>query len=65
LAIEWNSLVVEMVLLAAIIYESIYVEEWVGKRKTRKEENRGRQQIIQFVKNDLKNKLRFIEESVQ
>jgi hypothetical protein len=56
---------VENAFLAAIIYGTIYLEGWAGKRKTRKEENRGRQQIIQFVKNDLNNKLRFIEESVQ
>ncbi len=54
-----------MMLLAAIIYGAIYVEALVDKRKIRKEEDRNRQQIVHFVKNDLNNKLRFIEESVK
>lgn len=54
-----------MVLLAVIIYGAIYVESWAEKHKIRKEEDRGRQQIIQFVTNDLQNKLRFIEESIR
>ncbi|MEO9294313.1 MAG: hypothetical protein ABI347_01790 [Nitrososphaera sp.] len=64
MAIEWDSLVVEMVLLAVIIYGAIYVENWVEKRKTKKEEERDRQQVIQFVANDLQNKMRFLEESI-
>ncbi|MEW5841350.1 hypothetical protein [Nitrososphaera sp.] len=65
MAIEWDSLVVEMVLLAAIIYGAIYVESWVDRRKTHKEEEKGRVQIIQFVRNDLAAKLRFIDECIQ
>jgi hypothetical protein len=38
LAIEWDVLIVEMTLLAGIIYGAIYVENWVEKRKIRSEE---------------------------
>lgn len=63
--IEWDALVVEMTLLAAIIYGAIYVENWVEKRKTRREEREMESKIIKFVQNDLRNKLRFIDESLQ
>lgn len=65
MAIEWDSLVIEMALLAAIIYGAVYVEGWVEKRRIRVEEEKARQQVIQFVVNDLGGKLRFIEESRQ
>jgi len=65
LAIEWDYLIVEMVLLAIIIYGAIFVELRVERAKTRKEENKVRQQILQFVRNDLNNKLRFIDESIK
>jgi hypothetical protein len=38
LAIEWDVLVVEMSLLAGIIYGAIYVERWVEKRRVQSEE---------------------------
>ncbi|HJY15548.1 MAG TPA: hypothetical protein VJ225_05900 [Nitrososphaeraceae archaeon] len=38
MAIEWDVLIVEMTLLAGIIYGAIYVENWVEKRKIRSEE---------------------------
>jgi hypothetical protein len=54
-----------MTLLAAIIYGAIYVENWVEKRKLRREDKENAKRIIKFVTNDLKKKLRFIEDSVQ
>jgi hypothetical protein len=65
MAIEWDSLLVEMAFLAAMIYSAIFVEGWVQKRKIYKDEKMARAQIIGFVTNDLKNKLRFIEESIK
>jgi hypothetical protein len=65
LAIEWDSLIVENVLLAAIIYGAIYVEGRVEKRRIRGEERKAVRQIVQFVINDLGGKLRFIEETKQ
>ncbi len=65
MAIEWDSLVVEMVLLAAIIYGAVWLEINVERRKARKQEQVARRQIVQFVTDDLKGKLRFIDESKQ
>lgn len=65
MAIEWDSLIVENVLLAAIIYGAIYVEGRVEKRRIRGEERKAVRQIVQFVINDLGGKLRFIEETKQ
>lgn len=65
MAIEWDSVVVEMVLLAVIIYGAVWVEVNVEKRRIRKEEAVTRRQIIQFVTDDLNGKMRFINESLQ
>ncbi|HEX6067724.1 MAG TPA: hypothetical protein VFZ05_02885 [Nitrososphaera sp.] len=65
MAIEWDSLIVEMVILAAIIYGAVWVEVNVEKRKVRKEETLARRQIVQFVTDDLNGKMRFIDESLQ
>lgn len=65
MAIEWDSLVVEMVLLAAIIYGAVWLEINVERRKARKQEQVARRQIVQFVTDDLKGKMRFIDESKQ
>ena len=64
MAIEWDVLVVEMSLLAAIIYGAIYVESWVQKRKTRNEEHEMKKKILMIVADDLNKQLQFIEESV-
>jgi hypothetical protein len=65
LAIEWDALVVEMSLLAGIIYGAIYVESWVEKRKVRSEEKEMKKKILMIVANDLNKQLQFIEESIQ
>ena len=65
LAIEWDVLVVEMSLLAGIIYGAIYVESWVEKRKVRSQEREMKKKILMIVANDLNKQLQFIEESIQ
>jgi hypothetical protein len=65
MAIEWDSLIVEMAILAAIIYGAVWLELNVEKRKARKEEALARRQIVKFVTDDLNSKLRFIDESLQ
>lgn len=65
MAIAWDSLLVETAFLAVMIYSAIFIEGWVQKRKIHKDEDIARAQIIGFVANDLKNKLRFIEESIK
>lgn len=65
MAIEWDVLIVEMTLLAVIIYGTIYVENWVEKRKMRLKEKEDATRTIEFVANDLRKKLRFIDDSIQ
>ena len=65
MAIEWDVLIVEMTLLAGIIYGAIYVENWVEKRKIRSEEKEMKKKILMIVANDLKKQLQFIAESIQ
>jgi hypothetical protein len=65
LAIEWDALIIEMTILAAIIYGAIYVESLVEKRKARRDAKEGATRIIQFVKNDLDKKLQFIQDTVE
>jgi len=65
MAIEWDSLVAEMTILAAIIYGSIYVGNWLEKRKFQQDNKEEAKKIVMFVTNDLRKKLRFIDESIQ
>jgi hypothetical protein len=65
MAIEWDVLIAEMTLLAAIIYGAIYVENWVEKRKLHAKEKEEARRTIAFVSNDLQKKLHFIEDSVR
>lgn len=65
MAIEWDVLVVEMSLLAGIIYGAIYVESWVQKRKVLSEEKEMKKKILMIVANDLNKQLQFIQESIQ
>ena len=64
MTIEWDALVVEMSLLAVIIYGAIFVESWLGKRKAQNEEEKMKQKILMIVADDLNKQLQFIEESV-
>jgi hypothetical protein len=53
-------------LLAAIIVGSIYLERWLEeKARQRKEKETSNKTVFAFIINDLRNKLRFIEESNQ
>lgn len=65
MALEWDVIIVEMTLLAAIIYGAIFIENWVEKRKTRLKEKEDANRIIGFVNSDLQKKLRFIEDTIQ
>jgi len=64
MAIEWDALVAEMTILAAIIYGSIYVGNWLEKRKVRQDNKEEANKIVMFVTNDLGKKLRFIDELI-
>jgi hypothetical protein len=64
LAIQWDSLVVEMILLAGIIWFAVYIEHWAYKRTQQEQDKKTRSNILLFIKNDLEQRLRFIEESI-
>lgn len=65
MAIEWDVLIVEMTILGAIIYGAIFVEHWVERIKSRQKEKKDARLIVEFVTNDLKKRLRFIDDSVK
>lgn len=61
--IEWDSLIVEMVILAAIIWFAVYLENWASRRIEKDKEKKERKYLIICIDNDLKQRLRFIDES--
>jgi hypothetical protein len=65
LAIALDQVVVENTLLAAIIVGSIYFERWLEEKTRRRKETETKKKTINFIINDLENKVRFIEESHQ
>jgi hypothetical protein len=65
MVIEWDVVIVEMSLLAGIIYFSVYLEHWAYMRTQKKEEEKTRKNIIKFIENDLEQRLNFIEESLK
>ncbi|MGI0013841.1 MAG: hypothetical protein ACREBU_10430, partial [Nitrososphaera sp.] len=65
MAIEWDVLIVEMTLLAGIIYGAVYLELWHYKRTQINQEKQATKKIIVFILSDLEKKLAFIHESIQ
>ena len=65
MAIAWDYLTVELVLLAGIIYFSVYLEHWAYRRSQLKEDEKAIKNIIRFIKDDLGHRLGFIDESLQ
>jgi hypothetical protein len=65
LAIEWDYLFIEMFLLAGIIWFTVYLEHWAYKRSQQQEDKKTRNNIFIFIRNDLEQRLHFIEESLQ
>jgi hypothetical protein len=65
LAIIWDQLIAEMVLLAGIIYFSIYLEQLIYRKSEKKEQKETKTNIVKFIENDLQQRLHFIEESLQ
>ncbi len=63
--IQWDSLIVEMLILAAIIWFAVYLEHWTYRRSERQKEDKTRKYLIIFIDDDLKQRLRFIDESQQ
>lgn len=63
--IEWVQLIIEMSVLAGIIFGAVYVEHWNYRRIQKNEEIGTRRKILVLIKNDLDRKLRFVDESIQ
>jgi hypothetical protein len=62
---EWDQVVIENTLLAAIIVRSIYLEQWAHDRSHVKEEKQTKKKILLFTADDLQKKLDFIKETYQ
>src|SRR5437867_2703762 len=60
-----DSLIAEMLLLAAIIWFTVYLEHWTYRRTEKQKEQKERKNLIIFIDDDLKQTLRFIDESQQ
>lgn len=65
MAIEWDTIVVEIVLFAVLIYGAVYLERWMEMRRVKNEDDKSRRQVVRFVANDLHSRLNFIAESIQ
>lgn len=63
--IQWDSLVIEMLLLAGIIWFAVYLEHWTYRRSEKQKEDKARKFLVIFIDNDLRQRLRFIDESQQ
>jgi len=62
---EWDQVVIENTLLAAIIVGSVYLEQWAHDRSHVKEEKQTKKRILLFTADDLQKKLDFIKETYQ
>ncbi|MGH9924313.1 MAG: hypothetical protein ACRD4J_08430 [Nitrososphaeraceae archaeon] len=65
MVIEWDIIIVEMSILAGIIYFSAYLEHWTYNRSQKKEDEKIKQNITRFIENDIQQRLNFINESLQ
>ena len=62
LVIEWDSLIVEMIILAGIIWFAVYIEHWAYKRSQQQKDKKTKYNVC-LLKNDLEQRMRFIDES--
>jgi len=65
LTIQWDAVIIENTLLAAIIVCSIYLERWLEEKARKRKEKEISKKTIIFIIDDLESKLKFIEESKQ
>jgi hypothetical protein len=54
-----------MLILAAIIWFTVYLEHWTYRRTEKQKEQKERKNLIIFIDDDLNQRLRFIDESQQ
>ena len=65
MAIEWDYLIIEMILLAGIIWFTVYLEHWSYKRSQREQDKKTKENLFIFIRDDLEQRLHFIDESFQ
>jgi hypothetical protein len=65
MTIQWNSLIIEMVLLAGIIWFSIYIEHWAFQRSSKKQDEKSLINILKFIEDDLKHRNKIVDESLR
>lgn len=65
MAIEWDYLFIEMILLAGIIWFTVYLEHWSYKRSQREQDKKTKDNLFIFIRDDLEQRLHFINESLQ
>jgi len=65
LATEWESIIVESIILAVIIFGAVYVENWNYRRMQKSENDATRKKMLLLIKEDLTRKLRFIDDSIK
>ena len=46
MAIEWDSLIIEMILLAGIIWFAVYIEHWAYKRTQQEQDKKTKNKVI-------------------
>jgi ABC-type maltose transport system permease subunit len=64
MTIQWDSLTIEMVLLAGIIWFSIYIEHWAFQRSRKNQDEKYLINIFKFIEDDLKHRDKFVDESL-
>jgi hypothetical protein len=65
MTIQWDSLTIEMVLLAGIIWFSLYIEHWAFQRSSKKQDEKSLINILKFIEDDLKHRNKFVDESLR
>lgn len=54
-----------MVLLAGIIWFSLYIEHWAFQRSSKKQDEKSLINILKFIEDDLKHRNKFVDESLR
>jgi hypothetical protein len=54
-----------MIILPGIIWFSVYIEHWTYKRSEKQKDQKTKENVVLFLKNDLEQRLRFIDKSLQ
>ena len=54
-----------MVLLAGIIWFSLYIEHWAFQRSSKKQDEKSLIYILKFIEDDLKHRNKFVDESLR